>query len=74
MYCGIQEIALHGHRKTLSSHSVKQRQLELIGLLAKYGTVIHNRLNNGPKCTIHFSWHPEPVVEHFREQSKKRYL
>ena len=56
MYCATQEIALRGHQESLSSHSVNRGNfLELLGLLAKYDPVIHDRLNYGPKNALYTS-------------------
>ena len=53
MYCATQDIALRGHRESLSSQS--GNFFELLELLAKYDPVIHDRLNNGPKNALYTS-------------------
>ena len=48
MYCATQEIALRGHRETTLSKN-KGNFLELVDLLAKHDSIIHDRLTNGPQ-------------------------
>ena len=56
LYCAKQEIALRGHRESLSAQSSNRGKfLELMELLAKYDSVIHDRLNNGPKNAQYMS-------------------
>ena len=49
-----QQFALHGHKESESSQN-RENSLEILELMAKYGPIIHHRLNDGPENEVYTS-------------------
>lgn len=55
MFCASQDIALRGHRESVSSPN-KGNFLELLDLIAIHDPIVHDRLINGPNNAIYTSY------------------